>query len=110
MKVNKMVKALGLQVLAGEEGLDREVNGVYICDLLSFVMSHGKKGNVWITVQIHPNIIAVAVLLELSCIILPENLEIEQLTLEKANTEKIAVLKYTEDAYSLAAKLKELGV
>lgn len=110
MKVKEIVKQLGLQVLAGEEGLDKEAEGAYICDLLSFVMSHGKKGNVWITVQIHPNVIAVAALLELSCIILPENLELEELTAEKANAEKIAVLKSSEDAYVLAGKLKELGV
>ncbi|CDF57374.1 DRTGG domain-containing protein [Thermobrachium celere] len=110
MKVRDIVNALNFEVLAGEEGLDREVKGVYTCDLLSWVMSHGKQNNAWITVQVHPNIIAVATLLEFSCVIIPEEIEVEESTLKKANDEKIPVLKSKLNAYEICIELNKLGV
>ncbi|GFR34600.1 DRTGG domain-containing protein [Thermobrachium celere] len=110
MKVRDIVNALSFEVLAGEEGLDREVKGVYTCDLLSWVMSHGKQNNAWITVQVHPNIIAVATLLEFSCVIIPEEIEVEESTIKKANDEKIPVLKSKLNAYEICIELNKLGV
>lgn len=109
MKVKELVEKLGLKVLAGEIGLDKESQGGYCGDLLSWVMSHASKGNAWITVQIHPNIIAVAVLLELSCIIIPENIGIEQLTIDKANAESIPILQSSDSAFDLCAKIKSIN-
>lgn len=110
MKVKDIIEKLQLKVLAGSEGLENEAAGVYISDLLSWVMSNGNKGNVWITVQAHPNIIAVASLLEFSCIIVPEDVEIEEITVEKANGENIPILQSNESGYELCSKLKELGL
>lgn len=109
MKVRDIVDSLKLKVLAGENGLDKEVNGVYTCDLLSWVMSHGKQGNAWITVQIHPNVIAVASLLEFSCVIVPEDIDVEEITLSKANDEAIPVLQSSLNAYELCVELNKLG-
>ena len=55
-------------------GLDagREVTCGYACDLLSWVMSHGEEGMAWVTVQTHLNVIAVAALADMACVILPE--------------------------------------
>lgn len=110
MKVREIVEKLELKILAGEKGIDKDVKGVYINDLLSWVMSHGDNGNAWITVQIHPNIVAVASLLEFSCIIVPEGLEIEKVTADKANEEKISILQAKESGYELCCKLKVMGV
>lgn len=73
-------------------------------------MSHATKGCAWITVQIHPNIVAVASLLELSCIIIPEDIEVENVTIEKSDQEGIPILKSNMNSYELCAKLKNLGV
>ena len=108
MKVKDLAEKLGLKVLAGEIGLDKEAQGGYTGDLLSWVMSHASKGDAWITVQIHPNIIAVAVLLELSCIIIPENIGVEQLTIDKANAESIPLLQSSDHAFELCAKIKSI--
>jgi serine kinase of HPr protein (carbohydrate metabolism regulator) len=110
MKVKDIVSQLNFEVVTGDEGLDKEVGGVYINDLLSFVMSHGKKDDIWITVQIHPNIIAVASLLDFSCIIIPENLNIEEVTLERANKECITVLRTKLTGYEICRKLNEIGI
>lgn len=110
MIVNDLIEKLGLKLVSGESGVTKEVMGGYVCDLLSFVMSHGSKGNVWLTVQVHPNIIAVAVLLELSCIIVPEEIEIEKTTIDKSNIEGIPLLHSKYNAYELCGKLNSLGI
>ena len=60
MKVKELVEKLNLKVLSGEKGLDREIDGCYISDLLSDVMGNAMEGNIWITLQTHKNVMAVA--------------------------------------------------
>ncbi|MDK2800961.1 MAG: hypothetical protein PWP27_1899 [Clostridiales bacterium] len=108
MTVRELVQKLDAKILAGEEGLERQIKSGYICDLLSWVMSHAQKGNVWITVQSHVNIVAVALLTEVACIIIPENIEVDTLTITKANEEGIPILSSALNSYELACKLKEL--
>lgn len=110
MKVRNLIEKLDLKCLTGDVGLEREVKGVYVNDLLSWVMSHGNSGDIWVTVQIHPNIIAVAVLAELACIVVPENIQVESVTLEKAIEENIPILAADNDAYTLCCEFKELGI
>lgn len=110
MKVKEFQEKLGLKILAGSDYLDKDAEGIYCCDLLSWVMSHGNKGNVWITVQIHPNVIAVATLLEFSCVIVPEDIAVEEVSLEKAENEQIPVFQSSLDSVDLIVKLKELGL
>jgi hypothetical protein len=104
-RINMLVRnagdKIGLKLLAGKAGIDKEMTGVYICDLLSWVMAHGSKGDVWITVQTHANIIAVATLLELSCIIVADGAEVE---------EGVALYQSTESAYEIAKKLYKMGI
>lgn len=59
----------------------------YTCDLLSWVMAHGKQGMAWITVQTHMNVIAVASLMEMAAVIIPEGIQMEEPSLEKAREE-----------------------
>jgi len=51
MKVKEFAEQLKMEILTGEKGLEKEIKGMYICDLLSWVMSHAAKGDAWITVQ-----------------------------------------------------------
>lgn len=110
MKVSDASEKMGLKLLTGGAGMDKELTGAYICDLLSWVMSHGKKGDAWITVQTHSNIIAVALLLELGCIIVPEGIEVEGDTLEKADAEGIPVFQSGLSAYGIAKELCKMGI
>ncbi len=110
MTVSEICNKLELVLLTGDSGLDREVSGVYICDLLSWVMAHAQKGDVWITIQSHTNIVAVASLLELSCIIICEDAEVESDTIDKAAAEEIPVFSSKKSAFELARGLIELGI
>lgn len=98
------------RILAGSDQINREINGVYICDLLSWVMSHANKGNAWITVMSHANVVAVASLLDLGCIIVPENIEVDQDALRKAEEEGIPVLSTSLNAYEIAVELEKMGL
>ncbi|MGD9568476.1 MAG: DRTGG domain-containing protein [Sedimentibacter sp.] len=89
---------------------DIMVEGVYIGDLLSIVMSKAKQNFAWITIQTHINIVAVAELLDLSCIIVVEDMEVEQDTLNKAKELNIPVLRTDESAYKVACRLHDLGI
>ncbi|MGB9809253.1 MAG: DRTGG domain-containing protein [Caldanaerobacter sp.] len=98
----------GFSLIAGEKGLEREIKGVYICDLLSWVMSHAKPNDAWITIQSHINVIAVALLSEISCVILPENLKLDEDARKKADEEGVPVLSFMGTSYEAAVKLYEM--
>lgn len=89
---------------------DRTVSGAYTSDLLSDVMANVKKDNLWITLQTHLNIVAVAALKEITAIIVVLDKEIDKDTLEKAEAEKIILLKTPMTAYRVSGKLYELGI
>ena len=101
---------INAKVLAGSEHMDKEISGVYICDLLSWVMSHANKGNAWITVMSHANVVAVAALLDLGCIIVPEEIEVDPDALKKAEAEGIPILSTPLNAYQIAVELEKMGL
>lgn len=93
-----------------ESKKDINIEGVYIGDLLSIVMRKAKQNYVWVTIQTHINIIAVAELLDLSCIIVVEDMEVEQETINKAKELDIPVFKTGESAYEIACRLNSMGI
>jgi len=109
MTLKEIAEKLNLSVRCGQDKLDLEVTGGYSSDLLSDVIANSKPGNVWITMQIHVNIVAVAVLKELAAIIIVQGREPAADTLKKATVEKVAILVSRLPAYETAGKLYELG-
>ena len=109
MKLSEIVRQLSLEVKAAPEKLDVEVTGGYVCDLLSYVMANGKAGDLWITIQGHPNIIAVASLINLAGIVVVEGAKIDPGTVEKAEQEDVPLLVTNETAYVVAGRLYALG-
>ncbi|NCB31422.1 MAG: AraC family transcriptional regulator [Clostridia bacterium] len=110
MTVAQLIEALELRLLTPKADMSRKVTGGCTGDLLSFVMAKGESGMVWITVQTHLNVIAVASLHEFSCVIVAENCTVEADTLAKAEEEGIPVFVSSLSSYTLAGKLYELGV
>jgi len=108
MTVNDIVKALKLTVYSAKDSLSNEVDGAYVSDLLSDVMGNAKEGQIWITLQTHKNILAVAGLKDLPAIILVQGLQPDQDTLKKAEEEKIPVLGTSLDTFTISGKLYEL--
>ncbi|MBM4350743.1 MAG: serine kinase [Deltaproteobacteria bacterium] len=110
MKVEDLVKFFGLEVKAGDGQLHQEVTGGYVGDLLSDVIAHSLRGNVWVTIQTHPNIVAVASMKELAAIILAGGREPDPETLKKAEEEGIPVLISLLPAFELVGRLYQAGV
>lgn len=110
MKIRDIVKTLGLKVISGKKLLEREVTGGYAGDLLSDALANSKKGNIWVTLQIHQNIIAVASTKELSGIIIVNGRKPEEETLKKAIEEKIPVMISNLLTYEVAGRLFEIGI
>jgi len=86
------------------------VTGGYVSDLLSYVMARAKEGNLWVTVQSHPNIVAVASLVNLAGIIITEGGRPDAGTVEKAEQEGVPILTTQLTSYEVAGRLWELGV
>jgi len=105
MLTKDLVSLIQAENLTPQVELDREITCAYSCDLLSWVMSHGKSGMAWITVQMNMNVIAVAVLADMACIVLPESIKMDQPALEKAVEEGIAVLSSPLSAYEISGML-----
>lgn len=110
MIIKTLVENLGFTTFTNEASLEGNITGLYTCDLLSWVMANGKAGNAWITVQTHNNILAVASLLEFSCIILPDGLKPEAGVVEKADEENIPILGTDLSAYDIFKVLYEAGL
>ncbi|MCQ2306586.1 MAG: serine kinase [Bacteroidales bacterium] len=108
MKVQELVDKLGLKVLAGENGLDREIDGCYISDLLSDVMGNAQEGNIWITLQTHKNVMAVASLKEMSCIILVKDLGANEDTINQSNEEGLPILQTSMPTFEIAGLVYNL--
>ena len=110
MTVKELIELTGSRNMTPEADLNTEVTCGYTCDLLSWVMAHGKAGMAWITVQTHMNVIAVASLMEMAAVIIPEDIEMEGPTLEKAREEGIAVLQSGKTAFELCALMAQAGL
>lgn len=108
MKVQELVDKLNLIVLSGSEGLNREIEGCYCSDLLSDVMGNADMGNVWVTLQTHKNVMAIASLKELACVILVKGLAANGDTLEQSNEEGIPFLSTKMETFETAGRIYEL--
>lgn len=109
MHVSDFVKLSGGKVLTGEYA-DREIACGYTCDLLSHVMGKGQADMAWITVQAHMNVIAVAALLDFACVIIPEELPVDETIVAKAAQEDIIIIACEQTAYELVKLLADQGV
>jgi predicted transcriptional regulator len=110
VNVKELAEKFNLHVVAGQNDLDRQIQGGYCGDLLSDVMANAPQGCIWLTVQTHQNIVAVAVLHEMAAIILTGGHEPDQETIEKADEEGIPILMWPKTAYELAGQVHGAGV
>jgi hypothetical protein len=110
VKLTKLVKELNLSVRSSKGNLEQEITGGYASDLLSDVLANGEEGNIWITLQIHQNIIGVASIKDLAGIILVNGREPEPDTIEKAEAEDIPVMVSELPTFELVGRLYNLGV
>ena len=104
MTVNELAQVQGFRALTLPDG-DRQINGVYIGDLLSWVMGRAKADDAWITIMSNINIVAVASLADVACIILAEGVTLEKSVEETAIAKGVNVLSFDKPAYEAAVLL-----
>ncbi len=110
MKLAAIVERLDLGIRTGSDRLDTEVTGGYSSDLMSDVIAHSQEGDLWITLQAHQNIVAVASMTGLAGIILVNGREPEEETIAKAQAEGLPVMVSTLPTFELAGRLYNLGI
>ena len=110
MKVSELNKHIPLTLICGNKGLENEISGAYVSDLLSDVMGNADNGNLWVTLQIHKNIIGVASLRDLAAIIIVKNIRPDNDTIELSNKENIPIFTTPLSAFELSGKLYNLFI
>ncbi len=105
MTVSGLVKELNLTVLTNKEYADREVKGCYVGDLLSWVMGRAEQDSAWITIMSNINIVAVAALVDMACIILAEGVAVDKEVIDKANSQGIIILSTDKNSYETAVAI-----
>lgn len=111
MTLEQIIKELDLKVLTEAKDFSTitPTHG-YVSDMLSCVMTGAKHQSVWVTLQAHNNIVAVACLLELAAVIITEDAQPDKDTIQKANEEGLTLLSCSQNSFLVTGKLWELGL
>lgn len=104
MTVKELTEALSLEVLTMPEP-DREITGGYAGDLLSWVMGRASEGDAWVTIMTNINVVAVASLLDVACVLLSEGVAVEEDVLNAAKAKGVTLLASDLPSYELCAAL-----
>ena len=104
MTVNELMEACGLTAILLPDG-EREVSGAYAGDLLSWVMGRASEGNAFVTIMTNLNVIAVASLRDLSCVIFAEGVSVPQEVIDVAVQKEVNLLGSRLPAYETCAAL-----
>ena len=107
MKIKDLAEKLNLKVLTPYDE-EKNVTGCYSGDLLSWVMSRAKEGDVWLTVIGNVNAVAVAVLTECACIVLTENAALDEQAKIKAEMQGVCFLQSDKNAYELSVEISKI--
>lgn len=107
MLVSELADKLSLKILCKGD-MTKEINGCYCSDLLSHCMSNIDSGNLWVTVQVNINIVAIAVLTDLSAIIVSQNMFVDEEVIKKAQEEEVTILRTDMPSYELCTQIGKL--
>ncbi len=109
--LQNIIEALDLKVLTNQQDFNQSFpTSGYASDLLSCVMAGAKNGGVWVTLQSHINVVAVAALLEQSAVIITENGVPEADVLAKAADQEVTLLSTPLTLYEVVGRLYEMGL
>ncbi len=111
MNLQQVIQELNLKVLTNPKDFSSIIPETgYTSDLLSCVMSGAKHHCLWVTLQAHANIVAVAALLDLSAVIITEGATPDAATIEKANQEEVTLLFTEKTSFYIVGKLWDMGL
>jgi serine kinase of HPr protein (carbohydrate metabolism regulator) len=108
MTTQDLIERVGLKPMSRFTA--REVNGVFISDMVSDVMARAKPGNLWLTLQTHKSIIPAANLVDVAAIVIADGKEIPPETVELASKYDIALLSTGQSTFELVGSLQAAGL
>jgi len=108
MTIRELIKQLDLSVYSGEQALDKEFQGAYCSDLLSDVIGNAQEEQLWITLQTHKNVLAIASLKDICAIILVNKHQPNEDTKKASNEEEIPILGTRLSAFEICGQLYQL--
>jgi len=106
MTIQNLIEALSLSVFHLAEP-DRAVSGAYCGDLLTWVMSNAPADGIWLTIMSNVNVAAVAVLTDVSCVLLTEGVQPDAALLARARTQGVNLLGTDLSTFAGALRLGE---
>ena len=112
MNLNQIAASLGLQALtpAPEESLQREISRAHASDLLSDVLANAPSGGLLLTIQVHLNVVAVAIHAMQAAVIFTSGMVPEEAVRNKAMEEGIPLFATKESTFDTAGRLYAMGV
>jgi hypothetical protein len=111
MNLQQIIERLELNLLTDPRDFTLiHPEGGYTSDLLSCVMAGAKNKYLWVTLQAHLNIVAVAALLDVAAIIITENAKPDAATISKANEQGVILLSTPKPTFEIDGKLWEMGI
>jgi hypothetical protein len=111
MNLQQIIEKLELTVLTEPRDFSSiSPTGGYTSDLLSCVMAGAKTHYLWITLQAHMNIVAVAALLDVAAVIITEDAQPDPATIDKANQQGVVLLSTPRPSFEIDGKLWEMGI
>ena len=110
MRLSEIAAKLDLKVVSDGGDIDREITGGYASDLMSDAIAHANTGDLWVTLQVHQNVIAIASMKEIGAVVLTQNREPLPETVEKAKNEEIPILVSGLGAFELIGRLYQIGI
>lgn len=108
MKLQEIIEKVKLEALTNVE--ERDVDGTFISDMLSDVMSSAKPGNLWLTTQTHTNIVSAANLVDIAAVVVTLGKQVPANTVNLANRYHVIILSTPMSNFELAKKLLEIGL
>ncbi len=110
MKINEIIELVGGTVVTDIFNPDKEIDHGFVGDLLSVVMGKAKEDCVWVTIQSHINIVAVASLVDCACIIVSEGYKVDEDAINKACVEEISIISTKLSSFETVALLVKNGI
>ncbi len=110
MKVKNLLESKHFQLISDDSGIENEVNGIFSCDLLSHVLGFANEHNILITVLNNINVLGVASLLDLSCVIFSHNIQVNEAIIIKTNELNIPLIRTNLSTSETVITLHKMGV
>lgn len=107
MTIKELIDSGLFKTISVGDDTERNISGLFCCDLLSIAMSKAPADSVWVTVMGNINTLAVAALCDVGCIVLAESISLDDAARAKAVQQHITVLSTDMPIFDAALKVHE---